>query len=44
MEEKETGGNTAGLNLTNEAEELKRNIMHTGQKTITIKQEKTRKN
>lgn len=35
MEEKETGGKTTGLNLTNEAEEVKLNIMHTGQKRLS---------
>lgn len=40
MRKWETGGQTAGINLCNETEEVKLKIMHTEQKSITKKQEK----
>lgn len=39
MRKLETGGKTAGINLSNETEEVKLQIMHTEQKSITKKQE-----
>lgn len=37
-----TGGNTAGMSLTNETGEAKPNIIHTGKETITINPETER--